>query len=152
MQSQHLLGFAAALLVFAGVQACVKDAPADSSPSESASIGAAPSRTDPSVDAGVSTPNVRVEVSFDLERSCREICDRSRVLQCSNLSKCMPNCLGMGSLTPCSEPMQAFFQCLRKQPVANWQCAPEGVAAIRDGFCDKEQAETVQCMQAKMRR
>jgi hypothetical protein len=56
------------------------------------------------------------------------------------------------SLTPCSEPMQAFFQCLRKQPVANWQCAPEGVAAIRDGFCDKEQAETVHCMQAKMRR
>lgn len=147
MQSQHLLGFAAALLVFAGVQACVRDAPADSSPSESASI----SRGDPSVEAGVTTQNVPVEVSFDLERSCREICDRSRVLQCSNLPKCMPNCLAMGSLTPCSEPMQAFFQCLRKQPVANWNCAPDGVAAIRDGFCDKEQAETVHCMQAKMR-
>ena len=151
MQFQAVLGVSAALAVLAAVQACVKDAPADSSPSESSSIPLTQSAADPSVGASASASNVRVEVSFDLERSCREICDRSRVLQCSNLAKCMPNCLAMGSLTPCSGPMQAFFQCLRKQPAANWQCAPDGVAAIRDGFCDTEQAETVRCMQDKMR-
>jgi hypothetical protein len=92
----------------------------------------------------------RVEVSQSLERSCREICDRSRRLNCENVAKCMPNCLAMGSLTPCTAEVSSFYDCLVSQPPQNWSCAPDGVAAIRAGYCDKEQGETVACMEAKM--
>jgi hypothetical protein len=92
----------------------------------------------------------RVEVPVSLERSCREICDRSRRLNCENVNKCMPNCLAMGSLTPCTDKITGLYQCLVGQPVQNWKCAPDGVAAIQPGFCDKEQGETVACMEAKM--
>jgi hypothetical protein len=92
----------------------------------------------------------RVDIPPSLERSCREICERSRRLNCVNVAQCMPNCLAMGSLTPCTQKITTLFQCLVGQPVQNWECAPDGVAAIRKGFCDSEQRETVACMEAKM--
>ena len=90
------------------------------------------------------------DVSPDIERSCRQICDRSRRLQCANTDKCMPNCLAMAQATPCSSEMRSLYECLKGQPIQNWECAPDGVAAIREGFCDGEQGRTVACMQAKM--
>jgi hypothetical protein len=43
----------------------------------------------------------------------------------------------------------AFYQCLVPQPIKNWECDEEGVAAIKPGICDKEQERAIQCMQAK---
>jgi hypothetical protein len=97
-------------------------------------------------------PITRVEISPSLERSCRTICDHSRRLGCENTAKCLPNCRAMGSATPCTEPILAMYQCLVAQPVQNWECAPDGVAAIRVGFCDAEQGQAVACMKAKMAR
>jgi hypothetical protein len=57
----------------------------------------------------------------------------------------------MGSQTPCTDEMLGFFQCLVGQPLQNWECAPDGVAAIRKGLCQGEQSRTVACMQEKMR-
>ncbi len=94
----------------------------------------------------------RIEVTDSLERSCRTICDRSRRLGCENVAACMPNCLAMGSVTPCTDAVTAFYKCLVAQPVRNWECAPDGVAAIKDGFCDDPQREVVACMDAKLHR
>jgi hypothetical protein len=47
--------------------------------------------------------------------------------------------------------MLRFYGCLVAEPLEHWECAPEGVAAIRDGFCQAEQRATVTCMEAKMR-
>jgi hypothetical protein len=93
----------------------------------------------------------RIEVTDSLERFCRAICDRSRRLACDNVAACMPNCLAMGSVTPCTDSVTAFYKCLVAQPVQNWECAPDGVAAVKDGFCDGEQREVVACMDSKMR-
>ena len=103
----------------------------------------------PAVDSASATP---FDVSLEIERSCRQICDRSRRLQCAKTDKCMPNCLAMAKATPCSSEMHTLYECLKEQPIQNWECAPDGVAAIRDGFCDAEQGRTVACMQAKMQR
>ena len=57
----------------------------------------------------------------------------------------------MASVTPCSEPMTAFYDCLVRQPASHWRCDSEsGIAQIREGFCEKEQQQTVTCMEAKM--
>jgi hypothetical protein len=48
--------------------------------------------------------------------------------------------------------MSQFFNCLVKEPVEHWECAEEGVAAIRPAYCDGEQQRAVRCMEAKMGR
>jgi hypothetical protein len=94
----------------------------------------------------------RIEISQDLERTCRSICDRSRKLACPKVAECMPNCTAMGSATPCTAEFLAMFGCLVKQPLSNWECAPDGVAAVKDGVCDAEQRAAIGCMQLKMSR
>lgn len=62
----------------------------------------------------------------------------------------MGNCIAMASVTPCSEALQSLYRCLVDQPLTHWECAEDGVAAIRDGFCDAEQGQAAACMEAKM--
>jgi hypothetical protein len=83
---------------------------------------------------------------------CSSICERSRVLRCQNADECMQNCLGSAIGTPCTAEFLAFYQCLLPQPIKNWECAEDGVAAIREGFCDQEQEHAVRCMEAKAHR
>jgi hypothetical protein len=93
---------------------------------------------------------VRVEVPPELEQTCRRMCDRSVQLKCGNAAKCLPNCFAMASATPCTKEMLAMYQCLVGQPLDNWECAPDGVAAIKKGLCYEQQAAAVACMEAKM--
>jgi len=85
-----------------------------------------------------------------LRDACATICSRSTELKCANGAQCLTNCLAMAALTPCSEPVSTMYACLVRQPAANWECAEDGVAAIREGFCDREQERAVTCMEAKM--
>jgi hypothetical protein len=146
-RSLHFATVGTALLFLAFTPACDRH---DSSV-ESSAAGLAASGSGAAATAPPPASLARVEIPAILERSCREICDRSRRLNCENVAKCMPNCLAMGSLTPCTEKITTLYQCLVGQPVQNWACAPDGVAAIQKGFCDKEQGDTVACMEAKMR-
>jgi hypothetical protein len=142
-----------ALVLLAG---CARHASADESNAMSttaqAASAAAPSAGAPPAASAANPAPVaaRVEVPTSLERSCREICDRSRRLKCENTAECMPNCLAMGSLTPCTDKMTVFFHCLVEQPLQNWECSPDGVAAVRPGFCENEQASAVGCMETHM--
>jgi hypothetical protein len=83
-------------------------------------------------------------------RQCKQICDRSRELKCSHAGECEPNCVASAANTPCKEQFLAFYGCLSGQPLQNFRCEEDGVAAIREGFCDKEQAATAACMELKM--
>ena len=95
--------------------------------------------------------DTRSVVAPEVAQACTDVCARSRELKCAHANECRPQCLAMASLTPCGDPMLAFYRCLTTQPTKNWECADDGVAAIRDGFCDKEQGQVVACMQARMR-
>jgi hypothetical protein len=58
--------------------------------------------------------------------------------------------MGMAALTPCSLEMAGFYDCLVAEPLKHWECGDDGVAVIREGFCDAEQRKALQCMEAKM--
>jgi hypothetical protein len=132
--------------LLAALLACMKDDPNVAPPVGSSEK---PPRSDPS-GGSPSLAMARVQIAPSLERMCRQICDRSIELKCSNVDKCLPNCLAMGSITVCTDEMLGFLRCLISQPLGNWECAPDGVAAIRRGICDAEQARTVACVEAKV--
>jgi hypothetical protein len=121
----------------------------EASPAGNASDQAAPARAvlEPEkVKAATLTPELQ-----GIEHDCDSICAHSRELKCVHTSQCFANCVGMATLTPCGDEISTFYRCLVKQPTARWQCDEDGVAAIRDGFCNDEQARVVGCMQQKAR-
>ena len=140
-------GVALALFVCPG---CTRAQPTPERVTEKVAA-ANPSSAAPPLEAGPSSSMLRVEIPPALEGSCRQICERSRQLNCENAAKCMPNCLAMGSVTPCTAQILRFYGCLVGHPLRDWTCAEDGVAAIREGLCDEEQGQTVACMEAKMR-
>lgn len=82
--------------------------------------------------------------------ACGSICERSAVLKCKNADQCLVNCLAAASGTPCNPEFLGFYRCLVPQPIANWECAEDGVAAVIPGVCDAEQQRAIQCMKAKV--
>jgi len=96
-------------------------------------------------------PSTSVPVSASAQEACRVVCDRSARLKCKHTEECVPNCLGMATLTPCSPEFSALFRCWLHEPLEHWECGEDGVGAIRDGYCDKEQAAVVTCMEQKAR-
>jgi hypothetical protein len=137
-------------MVLAAIFGLVALATGCARPEPPTSDAPAPSASTQALAAPAAVPMGRLDVSPALERSCREICDRSHELRCAHAAQCMPNCMAGASMTPCNEPMATFYRCLVHHPVQNWQCGRDGVAAIREGFCDREQGEAVACMEAKM--
>jgi hypothetical protein len=118
-------------------------------------LGCAKERTPPesfaATRASVTPASVAkpAEPTLDLKQACTDICEHSRVLKCEHAERCLTNCVAAAAGTPCNPEFQTFYRCLLKEPVRNWECAEDGVAAIREGFCDKEQARAVSCMQEK---
>jgi hypothetical protein len=53
--------------------------------------------------------------------------------------------------TPCADEFAALYACLENEPVAHWECAEDGIAAVRESYCEKQQATAVGCMEAKAR-
>jgi hypothetical protein len=131
--------------------ACVRNSPEGES-SDGAAPVPPPTPPSPSAESGAPASDEHVKIAPDVARACVNICQRSQDLACPKAAECQPHCIGMGSLTPCSKEIMALYRCLVDQPVKNWECGSDGVAAIRPGFCDPEQAEVVQCMERKMRR
>ena len=142
---------ALAVFTFGLLASCVQKAPLGSVDAGISATQNAPSSVaaqPPPAPAPDPTPHGDPEI----ERACGEICQRSGQLKCSHASECMVNCLAMGTVTPCTPEMTAFYRCLVKQPAKNWECDEDGVAAIRQGFCDKEQEKTVLCMDKRAKR
>ncbi|MEP7050521.1 MAG: hypothetical protein ABJB12_09225 [Pseudomonadota bacterium] len=102
--------------------------------------------------SATSTPaaSAKLVVAPGIEAACAKICSHSQELKCTHAEQCAQNCLAMASLTPCSRAFQELFACLGKEPPAHWECDDDGVAAIREGYCEKEQASTTKCLEAKL--
>jgi len=86
-----------------------------------------------------------------LANQCRQICENSRKLSCKNARECEPNCVAMGSLRPCFATVTELYTCLSAQPSERWECAEDGVAAIREGHCEAEQERAVGCMEQNLK-
>ncbi len=121
----------------------------DAAPPVNSPGGSVAASTSPSATIARAAPASNTMPS-DVQRTCAEVCKRSADLRCSQAAQCEPNCTAMAVGTPCGRPMAALYTCLVKQPLQHWECAEDGTAAIRDGFCDKEQENVVHCMDANM--
>lgn len=95
-------------------------------------------------------PPVLGEISPKTQSACDDICGHSQRLHCKHTDECKPQCIAMGSFTPCKDEFVAFYRCLQGKPDSSWECGEDGVAAIREGLCDSEQEKAVGCMEAKM--
>ena len=87
--------------------------------------------------------------SATVSAACEKICARSRQLKCSGLARCLPGCVEMAAIPGCVAPFASLYACLAAEPVAHWECAEDGVGAIRDGYCEKEQAAAAKCVEGQ---
>jgi hypothetical protein len=78
---------------------------------------------------------------------CEKVCERTRDLRCKDHHGCLANCTMMAAMQPCDEQFAAFYGCLAQETLSHWECSPEGVPAIRDGYCEKEQAAASSCLE-----
>lgn len=88
----------------------------------------------------------------DKTRKCEEICRIPAPLHCSHQDECLHGCESMATGPICKAEVNRMYDCLLRQPVQNWECDENGVGAIRDPFCDKEQAAAVKCIEANLGR
>jgi hypothetical protein len=77
--------------------------------------------------------------------ACASLCKKSKALHCPKLAECETQCLAMYQLRPCLAQVGKFVACLQREPIEHWECDEDGAAAIRDGYCNKEQAAIVDC-------
>jgi len=105
-----------------------------------ASINTAPSAVVPALHA--TQPNNRL-----LSQTCQQVCAASEKLHCSRAKACEPNCIAMASAGTCDSQLAAFYECLKIQPSEHWECMEDGSAAIREGYCESEQAGFARCVQ-----
>ena len=118
-------------------------------PSPSASVAPAiptPAASPPAASAASPKP----VVAPGLEAACAKICSHTQALKCVHAEQCGQNCLAMASLTPCTQAFTGLFACFVKEPLAHWECGDDGIAAIREGYCDREQAITTKCLEEKL--
>ena len=81
---------------------------------------------------------------------CVDVCRITLPLHCKNAGECIQRCESMASLPVCTAEMGRLFDCLLRQRAANWECDEDGIGAIRDPFCDKEQELLAGCMHANL--
>jgi hypothetical protein len=53
----------------------------------------------------------------------------------------------MRRLPTCAAEMAAVLRCFQREPLAHWECTPDGQPAIKDGYCGGEQGRFVACAQ-----
>jgi hypothetical protein len=77
---------------------------------------------------------------------CHDLCGRSRELGCPNASRCPDTCREMLAGATCSDALRIALRCFAAQPVSRWECGEEGIANVREGTCDAEQARYARCI------
>jgi len=89
-------------------------------------------------------PSVGIEAE-----SCERVCQASAPLGCRKAAACKASCEAMAATGVCQPQLGAFFKCLEAQPSGHWECLEDGTAAIRESYCDSEQAGFAACLQEK---
>ena len=83
---------------------------------------------------------------------CADICAIAVPLRCRNARECMPRCESMASAPVCAVEVNSLFDCLVRQPIQNWECDEDGIGAIRDTFCGKDQGRLAGCIESNLAR
>jgi hypothetical protein len=82
---------------------------------------------------------------------CETICRISEPLRCKDSAECKPRCLSMLAAGVCEAEMVTLFDCLAAQPLKNWECDEDGIGAIRDPYCGKEQERLAICFERRLK-
>ena len=96
-----------------------------------------------------------VEASAEVKRprpagDCDKICALSEPLGCPHAEECRSRCQSMTTSPFCSAEVAVLFKCLVQQPTKNWECDEDGIGAIRDPYCDKEQGKLATCIETRL--
>jgi hypothetical protein len=97
------------------------------------------------------TPLAVASVGVGKETHCGEFCSHTASLHCGTRETCEAACGSMLGARACQDRVQAFLVCVEKEPIAHWECV-NGLPAIRDGYCDAEQAQILECIKSLGRR
>lgn len=77
---------------------------------------------------------------------CQQVCRPALALSCGQSAEdCQEACRGMLGIPECGKVMVTALTCMARQPVANWECAADGAAEVKDGVCEAEQAAVADC-------
>lgn len=83
---------------------------------------------------------------------CETICLRSKELNCKLQGEvCKAACIESRDVPVCFNEMAEVMGCVVKEPVANWECSDEDIAAVKDGYCQTEQERFIRCLAAFMK-
>jgi len=83
-----------------------------------------------------------------LSATCEKLCAYSGQLKCGRKEQpCVKDCIGMASLEPCTPAFHDLYSCLLREPLTHWECGEDRMGAIRDGYCEKEQAAAAGCVE-----
>lgn len=130
--------------------ACARGRSAGPAPEQSSSVSAAVTPQAPTVPVVAPAVHASTAIGHGNERQrCEQICRAAISLHCRRAQACESNCVAMASTGVCDRALGAFFDCLKAQPTERWECLEDGTAAIRDGYCDNEQAGVAACLQEK---
>ncbi len=79
--------------------------------------------------------------------ACTALCEITQALKCGkSAADCQAACLPMLGVSPCGAEMNAVLACMLREPQPHWQCGSDGMAELRDGYCDAEQSAFARCM------
>ncbi|MET0794650.1 MAG: hypothetical protein ABW061_24225 [Polyangiaceae bacterium] len=78
---------------------------------------------------------------------CSVMCDHSRALHCNDVARCAENCAELVKQPLCKSELERALHCIVAEPRQHWECSEDGLAAIKVGFCDPEQAAYAACME-----
>jgi len=79
---------------------------------------------------------------------CERTCAFSRDLHCTASASCAEVCRDSMREMPCKELFASVVSCAAAQPIGQWECSEEGLAAIKDGPCDTQQSAFLSCLES----
>lgn len=77
---------------------------------------------------------------------CRTMCSHARELGCTGLSHCSESCAELLAAPECKAQLDVALGCMVREPREHWTCNEDGLASIRDGYCNAEQGAYIECL------
>jgi hypothetical protein len=134
------------LLAAFGCAKAKNEEPSPSAPAKQAEPVAVTTASLPAEPRAVTAPAITPAASGHSAR-CRAACEPVYKLGCKLASECESSCREMMGMPRCREEIGAFFGCLSSQGAERWECLEDGTGAIREGYCEREQARFAACLE-----
>jgi len=117
--------------------------------SDHAPVPSAPKSIDaPQPPAAPAIERPFVAHGYGVDNFCPEICRRTHALGCRAMSDCDQLCRGAFADMVCPQLLQPAMECALSLPLSSWFCSPDGIAAVKDGSCEREQIAYEACLTA----